>query len=218
MAATLRPTLLAITSSLLLSGLCVSTLGACSNDDLKGAKAEVVETSIKLDLPPVPDFVVPKANADGSHPIAELRLNGKSFLDTEIAATGTVLWIYDCATAIRSPEMTDKDLKNILETEPERCTRPHFIIGEDASSKMERGIQIVEYPRPIRKDEKSALPDEMIAEMEAALEALPEFKVGDKVRVTGTWTLKSPRGFHNSDGLLVYKSMDNLSAPVEPAE
>ena len=226
MAATLRPTLLAIASSLLLSGPVAvglgvtglglaTTLGACSNDDLSGAKAEVMETSIKLDLPPVPDFVVPKPNPDGSHPIAELRLNGKSFLDTEISATGTVLWIYDCATAIRSPEMTDKDLKTILETEPERCTRPHFIIGEDASSNMERGIQVVEYPRPVRKDEKTALPDEMVAELEAAFAALPEFKVGDEVRVSGQWT---PKGFHNSDGLMVYGGMENLTTPAPPEE
>lgn len=177
-----------------------------------------METSIKLDLPAVPDFVIPKPNPDGSHSVPELRLNGKSFLDTEIRARGVVLWIYDCATAIRSPEMSDKDLKTILETQPERCTRPHFIIGEDASSKLERGIQVVEYPRPLRKDEKSALPDEMIAELEAALAALPEFKVGDEVVVTGQWTLKSPRGFQNSDGLLVYGSMENLSAPAAPTE
>ncbi|MCP4446709.1 MAG: hypothetical protein GY811_15385 [Myxococcales bacterium] len=223
MAETLRPTLLANTSSPLLSGVLVAGLSltafaACSSDDLSGAKAEVMETSIKLDLPPVPDFVVPKPNPDGSHSIAELRLNGKSFLDTEISAKGTILWIYDCATAIRSPEMTDKDLKKILETEPERCTRPHFIIGEDASTKTERGIQVVEYPRAIRKDKKSALPDERIAEMEAALAALPEFKVGDEVRITGQWTLDSPKGFHNSDGLMVYGGMENMTTPAVPAE
>ncbi len=217
MAVTLHPTLLAITSSLLLSGL-VPGLSACSSDELSGAKAEVMDTSVKLDLPAVPDFVIPKVNADGSHPAPELRLNGKSFLDTQITAKGVVLWVYDCATAIRSPEMTDKDLKTILETEPERCTRPQFIIGETAATKLERGIQVVEYPRAIRKDEETALPDEMIAEMKLALEALPAFKVGDEVAITGQWTLKSPRGFYNSDGLLVYGSMQNLSTPAAPVE
>lgn len=210
MGVTLRPTLLAITSGLLLSGLF-----ACSSDELEGAKAEVMETNIKLDLPAVPEFVVPQANPDGSHPVAEMRLNGKSFLNQEVRIKGTVLWIYDCATAIRTPEMSDKDLQNILATEPERCVRPNFIIGEDASSKTERGIRVVEYPRPIRKDEKSALGDELVAEMEAALAALPEFAVGDEVLVTGMWDLKSPKGFHNSEGLLTYGSMQNLSAPAE---
>jgi hypothetical protein len=196
----------------------LSGVFACSSDELEGAKAEVVETNIKLDLPAVPQFVIPTPNPDGSHPVAEMRLKGKSYLDTEVRVEGTVLWIYDCATAIRTPEMSDKDVKKILETEPERCTRPHFIIGEAGDAKVERGIEVVEYPRPLRKDEKKALPDELIAEMEAALAALPPFKVGDDVTVTGTWALRSPKGFHNSEGLLVYKSMVNNSAPAEPTE
>lgn len=199
---------LAITSSLLLSGLF-----ACSSEELKGAEAEVVDTNIKLDLPAVPAFTIPTANPDGSHPVPEMRLNGNSFLDTEIQIQGTILWIYECATAIRTPEMTEDDLKTVLETEPERCTRPHFIIGE-AGAKVERGIQVVEYPRPIRKDEKTAMPKEMIAEMEASLAALPAFKVGDDVTVTGTWALLSPKGFQDSRGLLAYKSMTNASVPV----
>ena len=210
MGVTLRPTLLAITSGLLLSGLF-----ACSSEELEGAKAEVMETNIKLDLPAVPEFVIPQANGDGSHPVAEMRLNGKSFLDQEVRIKGTVLWIYDCGTVIRTPEMSDKDLKEVLANHPERCLRPHFILGDDASAKTERGIQVVEYPRPIRKDEKSTLGDELVAEMEAALAALPAFAVGDEVLVTGKWSLKSDKGFHNSDGLLTYGSMENLSAPAE---
>jgi hypothetical protein len=219
MALTLRPSLLAITSSLGLSALLgVSGLFGCSSDELEGAKAEVMETNIKLDLPAVPTFDIPGANPDGSHPVPEMRLNGKSFLDTEVRIQGVVLWIYDCATAIRTPEMTDKDLQTVLETQPERCTRPHFIIGETATTKVERGVEVVEYPRAVRKDEASALGDELVAEMEAALAALPPFKVGDSVMVTGMWQLRSPKGFHNSEGLLTYGSMVNQTTPAAPAE
>lgn len=215
MAVTLRPSLLAITSSLLVSGL----FGvACSSDELEGAKAEVMETNIKLDLPAVPTFDIPSANPDGSHPVSEMRLNGKTFLDTEVRIQGFVLWIYDCATAIRTPEMSDKDLKTILDTQPERCTRPHFIIGEAATMKIERGIEIVEYPRALRKDEVGMFGDEIEAEMAAAVAALPEFKVGDQVMVTGQWALSSPKGFHNSEGLLTYGSMVNMSAPAAPTK
>jgi hypothetical protein len=192
----------------------VSGLFACGKDELSGAKAEVMETNIQLDLPTVPDFKVPKANPDGSHPVPEMRLKGKSYLDTDVRVKGTVLWIYDCGTAIRTPEMTDKDVQKLLEEEPERCTRPHMIIGETADSKVERGVEVVEYPRPLRKDEKKNMPDELLAEMESALAALPPFKVGDEVMISGTWALRSPKGFHNSEGLLVYKSMENLSAPA----
>lgn len=210
MGVTPRSALLAITSGLLLSGLF-----ACSSDELEGVEAEVEETNIKLDLPTVPDFVVPQANSDGSHPIAEMRLNGKSFLAQEVRVKGTVLWIYDCATAIRTPEMSEKDLKTVLDTQPQRCTRPHFILGDGAGAKTELGVQVVEYPREVRKDEKKARPDELVAEMEAALAALPDFKVGDEVVVTGMWELKSPKGFQNSDGLLIYGSMVNLSSPED---
>ena len=200
-----------------LSCLGLSGLAACESDELQGTKAEVAQTSIKLDLPAVPAFDIPKANPDGSHPVAEMRLNGKSFLDTEVRIQGIVLWVYDCGTAIRTPEMTDKELKNVLDTQPERCTRPHFIIGEDASTKIERGIEIVEYPRALRKDEEGMFGEEIEAQMALDLANLPAFKVGDSVLVTGQWSLSSPKGFHNSDGLMTYGSMVNQTAPV-PAE
>ncbi len=222
---TLRPSLLAITPGLAMSGLfalsCLGLTGlsACGSEGLSGAKAEVVESSVKLDLPAVPAFVVPTANPDGSHPVTEMRLNGKAFLDSEVRIQGSVLWIYDCGASILTPEMSAKELKNILETQPERCTRPHFIIGETANAKIERGIEIVEYPRALRKDEEGMFGEEIEAQMALDLAALPAFKVGDTVLVTGNWSLSSPKGFHNSEGLLTYGSMMNKSTPApEPAE
>jgi hypothetical protein len=221
---TLRPSLLAITSSLTMSGvfalscLGLSGLSACGSEGLEGAKAEVAETSIKLDLPAVPAFDIPTANPDGSHPVTEMRLNGKAFLDSEVRISGTVLWIYDCGTSIQTPEMTEKELKTILETQPERCTRPHFIIGEPGETKIERGIEVVEYPRALREDEEGMFGEEMEAQMALDLAALPPFAVGDSVLVTGKWALSSPKGFHNSEGLLTYGSMVNNSAPAAPTE
>jgi hypothetical protein len=185
-------------------------LFGCSIDS-PGPTPEVMETSIKLDLPAVPAFDMPSANPDGSHPVLEMTLKGKLFLDTEIRVQGVVLWIYDCATAIRTPGMSDKELKTILETQPERCTRPHFVIGQSATTNIERGLEVVETPRPLRKDELGMYGEELEAEMAAALAALPAFQVGDNVIVTGEWSLSSPKGFHNSEGLLTYGSMVNLS-------
>ncbi len=213
MSATLRLSLLAITSSTLLSGLF-----ACSSEELQGIAAEVVETSITLDLPPVPEFVVPKPNADGSHPVPELRLQGKSFLDTEIKLKGRIVWIYDCGAAIRTKDMSDADLVVMLHDHPEKCNPHHFIVAESAESPVERGVQVVEYPRPLREDELRNLEPEVIALKEAALAALPAFKVVDEVLVTGKWQLRSPKGFQNSDGLMTYMSMENLSAPAAPPE
>ena len=110
-------------------GLALALFSGCTKDKLEGAKAEVEETSIKLDLPPVPEFAMPAANPDGTHSVAEMRLKGNKFLDTEVTVKGHVVWIYDCATALRTPEMTDKELARILEDEPERCSRARLTAG-----------------------------------------------------------------------------------------
>src|SRR5690606_21353991 len=191
--------------------LSLASVAGCNKDQLQGAKAEVQETSIKLDLPAVPDFVMPQPNPDGTHPVQEMRLKGNKFLATEVQVKGYVVWIYDCATAIRTPEMTDKEVAKILEDEPERCVRPHFTIADKADTPPDRGVWVVDVPRPLRKDDK-LLGKEIVAQMEAEWKALPPFKVGDEVVVTGTWALTSPKGFKHSDGMVVFKSMQNLSS------
>ena len=191
--------------------LAIATVAGCKKDQLEGAKAEVQKTSIKLDLPAVPDFVMPQPNADGTHSVAEMRLRGNKFLDTEVKVKGYVVWIYDCATANRTPEMSDKDVAKMLAEEPEKCIPPHFYLGDKADTPPDRGIWVVDVPRATRKDDKN-LPDEERAVMEARWKALPSFKLGDEVVVTGKWSQESERRFRNSDGLLVYKN-DCAPAP-----
>ena len=198
-----------------LSICAISMVPGCRKADLQGAKAEVQETSIKLDLPAVPEFSMPQPNADGTQPVAVMRLKGNKFLDTETRVKGYVVWIYDCATAIRTPQMTDKEVATILENEPERCSRPHFTLGDKPDTPPDRGVWVVDVPRAPRKDDKLLGP-EIYAQMEAEWKALPPFKLGDEVTVTGTWALLSPKGFRHSDGLMVYKQMNNNTAPVAP--
>ncbi|RMH40094.1 MAG: hypothetical protein D6689_14880 [Deltaproteobacteria bacterium] len=183
----------------------------CSGDEFQGPAAEVPQSNVKLDLPPVPQFKMPEPYPDGSHSVAEMRLKGNKYLDTEVTVTGYVIWMYDCATAIRTPEMTDKDVERLLKEEPERCTRPNLYLGDKPDDPVNRGIWVVDIPRPPREDEKKVLPKEDLA----AWPEVPEFKVGQHVKVTGTWALKSPQGFGSSTGLLVYKSMQDLDAPSE---
>jgi hypothetical protein len=191
--------------------LALVSAAACEKDQLQGAKAEVQKTSIKLDLPAVPDFVMPQPNPDGTHSVAEMRLRGNKFLDTEVKVKGYVVWIYDCATSIRTPEMSDKDVAQLLENQPEKCIPPHFYLGDRPDTPPDRGIWVVDVPRPPRKDDKN-LPKEIQAEMEGRWKALPAFKLGDEVVATGKWAQESERGFRNSDGLLVYKN-DCTPAP-----
>ena len=39
----------------------------------------------------------------------------------------------------------------------------------------------------------------------------PPYAVGDQVEITGTFKLSSPHSERNSDGLLVYKKMKNIT-------
>ena len=66
-------------------------------------------------------------------------------------------------------------------------------------------------PRPPREDEKKALPKEELA----AWPEVPTYAIGDEVVLEGKWATASPLGFRNSDGLLVYKSLQNLTNPKD---
>lgn len=189
----------------------LAVAAGCAKDEFEGAKAEVAETNIKLDLPAVPAFDVPKPNADGTHPVREMRLKGNKFLEQEVMVKGYVVWIYDCATAIRTPDMSEKELERILKEEPERCNRPNLYLGDSPDTPPDRGIWVVDIPRPPREDEKKVLPKEMLAEWPE----VPEYELGQQLVVTGTWALKSPEGFANSTGLLVYKALRPADAPPE---
>ena len=46
----------------------------------------------------------------------------------------------------------------------------------------------------------------------------PPYKVGDEVEITGTFKLTSPHSERNSDGLLVYKKMKNVTQNWESPE
>jgi hypothetical protein len=185
--------------------LALVAAAGCQKDQLQGAKAEVQKTSIKLDLPAVPEFVMPQPNTDGTHSVPEMRLRGNKFLDTEVKVKGYVVWVYDCATSLRTPEMSDKDLAKMLEDDPGKCHPPHFYLGEKADTPPDRGIWVVDVPRAPRKDDKNK-PDEERASLEARWKSLTPFKIGDEVVVTGKWSLESERRFRNSNGLLVYKN------------
>lgn len=192
-------------------------LGACKDDQLKGAQAEVQQHKIKVTMPTVPSFEVPKPNADGSHTVKEMRVQGKRYLKQEITIKGYVVWAYDCATAIRQPDETDEAVAKRIETNTELCRRPAFYLGDTPDTPVERAVWVVEVPRLPTKAEKKNLPEEMLTKPEM----VPPYKVGDEVLATGEWSLTSSHGESNTDGLLVYKSMNNLTqnwvapAPVE---
>ncbi len=209
------------------------TIAACKDDKLKGPEAEVRKADVKLNLPAVPAFDLPPAPGDGSHTIKELRVKGKKLLDTDITVKGVVTWAYDCATALRQPGMSDKDVQKMIDEDPTKCERAKFYIGDTADTPAEKSLWVVDVPRPYNKLEMERIkkPDRTLAnypdrcepgEKDKAKSICPPYAVGDQVEITGTFKLASPHSERNSDGLLVYKKMKNetqgwVSPEIDPA-
>jgi len=199
---------------------CLVTLAiGCGKDQIQGPAAEVKKTDVKLDLPAVPAFDLPPAPADGGHSVKELRVKGKKLFDTDITVHGFITWAYDCATAVRKPDETDKDLKKRLDDDPTLCERPKFYIGDGKDTPAEKSLWIVDVPRPYNKLEEERmkkpernLPDRCEPnEKDPKKNICPPYAVGDEVSITGTFKMSSPHSERNSDGLLVYKKMKNVT-------
>ena len=187
--------------------------GGCQEPQLKGAKAEVQADQLKVTLPAVPGFEVPRANSDGSHSIKEMRVAGSRFLNNEVVLHGVVVWAYDCATAVRKPGEDDATVAKRIEEDPMQCRRPAFYLGDDKSTPAERATWVVEVPRPPTVAEKKNLPK---AELKS-WPPVPVYALGDEVLVTGQWVNSSPHGESNTAGLLVYTSMKNVTQNVDTA-
>ena len=215
----LRTVLFAVVPSLL-----VGT--ACQDKGLKVPDPEVRKSDVKLNLPTLPAFDLPAANADGSHSVKELRVKGKKLLDTEITVKGIVTWAYDCPTAVREPGMDDKQVQKIIEEDPTKCERAKFYIGDAADTPAEKSMWVVDVPRPynkleldrIKKPERNLqmYPDRCEpGEKDPKKMICPPYAVGDEVEITGKWSMASPHSERNSDGLLVYKKMKNITQKWE---
>lgn len=205
-------------------------VSACDKDKLKGPEAEVKKTDVKLDLPAVPAFDLPPAPADGSHSVKELRVKGKKLLDTDLSVHGFVTWAYDCKTAVRKPDEDDKALQARIDEDPTICERPKFYIGDTATTPPEKSMWVVDVPRPynalevkrIKKKDRTE-PDRCEPdEKDKSKSVCPPYAVGDEVEINAHFATSSPHSERNSDGLLVYKSMKNITQnyesppPVEP--
>ena len=212
--------------TLLVTSLLPLALGACEKDKLKGPDAEVKKGDAKMNLPAVPAFELPAANTDGSHSVKELRVKGRKLLDSDITVKGIVTWAYDCPTAVRQPGMTDKDVQKMIDEDPTKCERAKFYIGDSADTPAEKSLWVVDVPRPYNKLEMERIKkqDRTLAmypdrcepgEKDAKKMICPPYAVGDQVEITGSWKMASPHSERNSDGLLVFKKMKNITKTWE---
>ena len=205
--------------TVLASALALVTSSGCGEDKLKGPDAEVRRTDSNWKAPEVPTFELPPANSDGSHSVKEMRVKGKKLLDTEITVKGYVTWAYNCVTAVRLPDEDPKDVQKRIDADPTICDRMKFYIGDTKETVPEKSMWVVEIPRPynkpelenIKKKDRTA-PDRCEpSEKDPKKSVCPPFAVGDQVEVTGKWLLASPHSERNTDGLLVYKKMKNVT-------
>jgi len=195
----------------------------CGKDQFQGPQAEVKKTDVKLDLPAVPAFDLPPAPADGGHSVKELRVKGKKLFETDITVHGFITWAYDCKTAVRKPDESDKDLDKRLDEDPTLCERPKFYIGDAKDTPAEKSLWVVDVPRPYNKLEmermkkpERTLPDRCEPnEKDPKKNICPPYAVGDEVTITGTFKMSSPHSERNSDGLMVYKKMKNVTQTWE---
>lgn len=193
-----------------------------SGSGSSGPKPEVVEDTpqIRLDLPAPPDFAEPKPYPDGSHSVTEMRLRSAKFLEQEVKVTGFVVFKYDLETCARNvgEKLVQKDpkvcegKKDVIDCtlkvgqksvadSPDQCDRPYFYLADAPNASFEKSLWVVEVPRPLRDDEKR---DPALVEAFKKGPQPPQLTAGQKLTVTGKWAIKSPQGFGNSDGLLVY--------------
>jgi hypothetical protein len=195
----------------------------CDKDKLKGPEAEVKKTDVKLDLPAVPAFDLPPAPADGSHTVKELRVKGKKLLDTDLTVHGFVTWAYDCKTAIRKADEDDKAVQASIDEDPNLCERPKFYICDAKDTPVEKSMWVVDVPRPynalevkrIKKKDRIE-PDRCEPdEKDKSKSVCPPYAVGDEVEITGKFSTSSPHSERNSDGLIVYKTMKNVTQNYE---
>lgn len=162
----------------------------------------------KATPPAVPRFELPPGEPGFRSP-RELRVRGDRLLGTEVTVKGYITWIYDCAKQIARPKETPAQVQKRIYEDQTICERPKFYLGPTKDTPADRSIWVVEVPRPPTKREREVLPKDELAKWPA----VPKFALGDHVAVTGTWELQTPRGDRNSDGLLIFKSIQ----PAKPA-
>src|SRR5262245_27538590 len=88
---------------------------------LRGPTAEV-RLDAKLVMPAIPAFDVPPVKAD-SHSVRELRVLGKPLVDTDLAVTGIITWVYDCGTDVRKLGQSDRAAQDMIDKDPTLCER-----------------------------------------------------------------------------------------------
>ena len=186
--------------------------------------------SIKVDLPPSPNFNV--QNAPEQYPSGEMSVYGlrkrmSKYLDKDVQVRGYLLQIYECPAELRkcndelaakSKKEKKKEAKGGKSGAPPKaaaappaaelkggchpCDQPHFFIGDSPTTKLDHGLLVADYPI---KDWTTGKPKALVAKAGAE---------GGQYVVTGTFAINSIGGFAASDGLIIHKKLQDSAGKV----
>ena len=164
-------------------------------DDLPEPQPEVVYEPPAVDLPPVPGFDLP-LSAPGEHGPREMRVHGKRLIEHTVKVSGYVTWIYDCEAELKrfDPGAGRQQLRKRMDQDATLCGQPKFYLGDTRDTPRDASIWIADPP------ERSVV------------------AVGDRVVVSGTWATETPHGERDTEGLLLYQSVQRVPPGTpEPA-
>ena len=184
---------------------------------------------IKVDLPPTPNFNVtnaPETYPTGEVSIFGLRKHMAQNIDKDVQVKAYLLQIYECPAeqrkcnddlATKSKKEKKKELKALKSgkesgaapsktPEPPKmaggcrpCDQPHFFLGDTATTKLDHGLLVADYPI---KDWNTGKPKPLVA------------KAGEQYIVTGMFAINSIGGFAASDGLIIHKKFTDAAGKV----
>src|SRR5262245_15699394 len=149
---------------------------------------------IKVNLPPTPNFDI--ATAPPTYPTGEVSVYGlrksmSKYLDKDVRLKAHLLQIYECPPELRkcNEEAAAKAKKEKRKAaakgapppaaEPPQggcrpCDQPHFYLGDQPNTKLERALLVADYPI---KDWETGKPKPLVA------------KVGEQYIITGTFAI-----------------------------
>jgi hypothetical protein len=169
----------------------------------------------------------PEKYPSGEMSIYGLRKKMSAYLDKDVQVKAYLLQIYECPAeqrkcnddlAIKSKKEKKKELSALKKgketaaapakggAEPAKmvggcrpCDQPHFFLGDTATTKIDHGLLVADYPL---KDWNTGKPKPLVA------------KAGEQYVVTGMFAINSIGGFAASDGLLIHKKFVDSAGKV----
>jgi hypothetical protein len=169
----------------------------------------------------------PEKYPSGELSIYGLRKHMNQYLDKDVQVRAYLLQIYECPAeqrkcnddlAAKSKKEKKKELKSgsKMGGAPSKgpaagppagdmkggcrpCDQPHFFMGDTATTKLDHGLLIADYPV---KDWNTGKPKPLVA------------KAGEQYVITGTFAINSIGGFAASDGLIIHKKFQDASGAV----